>query len=78
LTHDHSQHDHNTDNHHEHRDGNGPGYASPQDALHNAPRKEVLYVVGVYEGTGVEEPDFLAVVDANSDSETYSQIIHRT
>jgi len=78
LTHDHSQHDHNTDNRYEHRDGDGPGYASPQDALHNAPREEFLYVAGLYEGTGVEEPDFLAVVDANPDSETYSQIIHRT
>jgi selenium-binding protein 1 len=56
----------------------GPGYASPQDAIKNAPREEFVYVAGLYEGTGVKEPDFLAVVDVNPQSDTYSQIIHRT
>jgi selenium-binding protein 1 len=58
--------------------GTGPGYASPQDAITNAPREEVVYVAGLYTGTGVQEPDFLAVVDVNPESETYSQIIQRT
>lgn len=66
-----------TDYHHDH-DGTGPGYASPEDAVQNAPREEFLYVAGLYEGTGVEEPDFLAVVDVQPDSDTYGGIIHRT
>jgi selenium-binding protein 1 len=37
--------------------------ASPQDAL-TAPPEELLYVACLHEGTGVEAPDFLAVVDA--------------
>ncbi|MBV9279987.1 MAG: selenium-binding protein [Chloroflexi bacterium] len=64
-------------NHHDHR-ATGPGYASPQDAIRNAPREEVVYVAGLYGGTGTQEPDFLAVVDVHPDSDTYSQIIHRT
>lgn len=56
----------------------GPGYASPQDAVRNAPREEFVYVAGLYEGTGVQEPDFLAVVDVHPDSDTYGRIIHRT
>ncbi|MBV9280163.1 MAG: selenium-binding protein [Chloroflexi bacterium] len=56
----------------------GPGYMSPQDAVQNAPREEFVYVAGLYTGTGVDEPDFLAVVDVNPESDTYSQIIHRT
>src|SRR4051794_13322648 len=52
-----------TDQHNSHIAG--PGYASPQDAIHNAPKEEVLYVAGLYTGTGVPAPDFLAVVDVN-------------
>jgi methanethiol oxidase len=59
------------------RSQTGPGYASPQAAL-NAPREELLYVSCLHEGTGVNEPDFLAVVDVNPDSAGYQQIIHRT
>ena len=29
-----------------------------------APHEEFLYVACLHEGTGVEEPDFLAIVDA--------------
>src|SRR5213594_2456499 len=36
---------------------------SPQEAL-NAPPEEFLYLACLHEGTGVEAPDFLAVVDA--------------
>jgi methanethiol oxidase len=53
------------------------GYSSPSEAI-AAPREEVLYVAGLYEGTGTPEPDFLAVVDVDPDSTTYSEIIHRT
>jgi selenium-binding protein 1 len=38
-------------------------YASPQEAL-RAPAEEFLYVACLHQGTGVERPDFLAVVDA--------------
>ncbi len=54
-----------------------PGfYASPAEAM-KAPREEFMYVVGLHTGTGVDEPDFLAVVDVNPESDTYSRIIHR-
>ena len=53
------------------------GYASPQEAM-EAPREDIVYVAGLYEGTGEERPDFLAVVDVNPSSDTYSQIIHTT
>jgi methanethiol oxidase len=38
-------------------------HGSPQEAL-QAPPEEFLYVACLHEGTGVEKPDFLAVVDA--------------
>jgi methanethiol oxidase len=40
-------------------------YASPAEAMH-APAEEFLYVACLHEGTGVDRPDFLAVVDAES------------
>ena len=40
-------------------------HASPQEAL-KAPAEEFLYLACLHEGTGVEAPDFLAVVDAES------------
>jgi len=55
----------------------GPGYASPQDAV-KAPPEEFLYVSCLYEGTGIQKPDFLAVVDVDPRSPTYSRITHRT
>ena len=38
-------------------------YASPAEAL-QAPAEEFLYLACLHEGTGVDKPDFLAVVDA--------------
>ena len=55
----------------------GPGYASPAEAM-RAPRERLLYTAALYTGTGVEAPDYLATVDVDPDSETYSQVIHRT
>src|SRR5918995_131358 len=50
----------------------GPSfYASPAEAT-RAPAEEFLYVACLHEGTGVDEPDFLAVVDAEDGS-----IVHR-
>jgi selenium-binding protein 1 len=45
-------------------------YASPAEAA-RAPAEEFLYVACLHRGTGVERPDFLAVVDAES-----GRIIH--
>lgn len=53
------------------------GYGSPQDAM-QAPREEIVYVAGLHVGTDVDEPDFLAVVDVDPASETYSEIVHKT
>jgi selenium-binding protein 1 len=52
-------------------------YASPQDAQKQPP-EDFVYVACLYEGTGINEPDFIAVVDVNPESDTYSQIVHRT
>ena len=47
-------------------------YASPAEAQ-QAPPEELLYVACLHEGTGVEKPDFLAVVDAEE-----GRIVHET
>ena len=59
---------------HEHT---GPGYASPDDARRQHP-EQFIYVAALYEGTGIDRPDFIAVVDVDPASSTYSQIVHRT
>jgi selenium-binding protein 1 len=46
-------------------------YASPTEAA-RAPAEAFLYVACLHEGTGVDEPDFLAVVDAED-----GRIVHR-
>jgi methanethiol oxidase len=47
-------------------------YASPQEAA-QAPPEELLYVACLHEGTGVQQPDFIAVVDASS-----GEVVHET
>ena len=54
----------------------GPGYSSPQDAI-EAPREKLLYTIAIYTGTGIQKPDYLATVDVDPESPTYSQVIHR-
>jgi methanethiol oxidase len=54
----------------------GPGYASPAEAM-KAPREKILYTVALYIGTGIQKPDYLATIDADPDSPTYSQVISR-
>lgn len=51
-------------------------YASPEEAM-RAPRETLVYVPGIYVGTGVEQPDYLATVDLDPESKSYSQIVHR-
>lgn len=82
--HDHNHHDHYEHHDHAHHHDSAAhdstarvGYASPQEAL-AAPPEEFVYVAGLHTGTGVDEPDFLGVVDVNPESNTYGQITHRT
>src|SRR5437868_6283420 len=51
-------------------------YTSPAEAM-ASPREELAYVVGTYAGTKTQQPDFLATIDVDPSSKTYSQIIHR-
>jgi len=52
--------------HHDHDHGvEGPGYATPQAAIEEADREKTAYVMGLYAGTDVDAPDFLAVVDVD-------------
>ena len=54
----------------------GPGYASPADAM-KAPKEKLLYTLAIYTGTGIQKPDYLATIDNDPDSPTYSQVISR-
>jgi selenium-binding protein 1 len=47
-------------------------HSSPQEAM-QAPAEEFLYLACLHEGTGVDKPDFLAVVDAED-----GRIVHET
>src|SRR5262245_57710873 len=51
-----------------------PGFASPQEAM-KAPREKLLFVSCTYANTGVDKPDYLAVVDVNPDSKSYSEVV---
>ncbi|CAO1942790.1 unnamed protein product [Urochloa humidicola] len=57
--------------------GKGPGYATPLEAMEKGPREKLIYVTCVYNGTGINKPDYLATVDLDPNSPTYSQVIHR-
>ncbi len=54
----------------------GPGYASPAEAA-KAPPEKLLFVACTYAGTGVDKPDYLAVVDADPASTTHARVVHR-
>ncbi|XP_078601728.1 methanethiol oxidase-like [Branchiostoma floridae x Branchiostoma japonicum] len=54
----------------------GPGYRTPLDAM-KAPREQLAYLPCTYCNTGIDKPDYLATVDVNPDSPTYSKVIHR-
>lgn len=56
---------------------NGPGYASPLDAMQNGPREKILYVCCVQPDQTEGKSDLLATVDVDPESPTYCQIIHR-
>jgi selenium-binding protein 1 len=54
----------------------GPGFCTPEEAM-RAQRETLLYVVCLYVGTGIEKPDYLATIDVDPGSPTYSRVIHR-
>ena len=54
----------------------GPGFANPAEAM-RADRESLLHVVAIYAGTPIKKPDYLATVDVDPSSPTYSQVIHR-
>src|SRR5262245_9523367 len=51
-------------------------FATPEGAA-KSPPETLAYVIGVYAGTGVKEPDYLATIDVDPASKTYSQVVHR-
>ncbi|CAE6197801.1 unnamed protein product [Arabidopsis arenosa] len=54
----------------------GPGYATPLAAM-SGPSEKLIYVTAVYTGTGIDKPDYLATVDVDTSSPSYSSVIHR-
>lgn len=54
----------------------GPGYASPEAAMGAEPEK-LLYTIALYTGSDIQEPDYLATIDVDPASPSYSQVIHR-
>ncbi|XVH31855.1 selenium-binding protein SBP56-related protein [Haloferacaceae archaeon DSL9] len=68
---------HPTDEHGAHHAHRGPGYATPQAAIEESEPETTAYVIGLYTGTDVDANDFLAVVDVDPDSPTYSEIVDR-
>ncbi len=51
-------------------------FPSLQDAAKSPPEK-LAYVVATYAGTNIKKPDYLATVDVDPASKTYSKVIHR-
>jgi selenium-binding protein 1 len=51
-------------------------FASPADAR-KSPPETLAYVVATYAGTSVQKPDYLATVDIDPSSKTFSQVVHR-
>ncbi len=56
--------------------GDDRTFATPSDARKSPPEK-LAYVVATYAGTAVRKPDYLATIDLDPQSKTYSQVIHR-
>lgn len=49
-------------------------FATPAEAM-KGPREKFLFVTCTYANTGVDSPDYLAVIDADPDSKTYSEVV---
>lgn len=57
-------------------DDKGRTFATPAEAR-NSPPEKLAYVIGLYGGTEVKKPDYLATIDLDPASKTYSQVVHR-
>lgn len=51
-------------------------FMSPKEAMQSPPEK-IGYVMGLYANTGIQKPDYLATIDLDPASATYSKVIHR-
>jgi selenium-binding protein 1 len=51
-------------------------YPTPLEASKSPPEK-LAYVIATYGGTERSKPDYLAVIDVDPKSKTYSQVVHR-
>lgn len=51
-------------------------FATPE-AARKSPRETLAYVAALYAGTDVRKPDYLATIDLDPDSATYSKVVHR-
>lgn len=51
-------------------------FHTPDEAA-KSPPETLAYVIGVYAGTGIQKPDYLATIDLDPASKTYSQVVHR-
>ena len=60
---------------HEH---GGPGYAVARRSRANSRLSSSPTLPRLYEGTGIDRPDFIAVVDVDPNSPSYGEIVHRT
>lgn len=54
----------------------GPGYATPLDAYKSGAREKLIYVPCIYPDQKTQ-PDYLATIDVDPESATYSKVIHR-
>merc|ERR1712002_380882 len=55
--------------------GCGPGYATPRDAYYSGNQEKLVYLPCIIEDK--TRPDYLATVDTDPASPTYSQVISR-
>jgi len=55
--------------------GCGPGYATPRDAYYSSTREKLVYLPCIIEDKS--RPDYLATVDTDPNSPTYSEVISR-
>ena len=60
----------------DHQAADGRTFASPLEAS-KSPPEQLAYVVALHAGTSVQKPDYLATIDVDPKSSTYSQVIHR-
>lgn len=54
----------------------GPGYKSPLDAYNHGARETIVYVPAIIPDQK-SRPDYIATIDVDPSSSTYSQVIHR-